>query len=427
MFNSKNGDGIKALYDGDTGNYPSQSEADLALCCHLAFWFKSNADTIDQAFRNSGLMRDKWDSKRGDTTYGQQTIEKAIEATEERAAIQGEITTNVVKKSKMPENTGGFQSRTDTRQSRKPRGVNLAQLKENFEYGQDIEFIWRGHIPKKMPVMISGREGSGKTTNALQIAREIIDTTDTGFVVWLATEGAVIDTVDKMNALGLDSPRFVVAQKSDDSFKFNLDIHADRRELNTLLSELGPPILAVFIDSIRGMSRFGDNDDAIGGVMHQVNAICCDIHKAALVYLDHQKKGQAANKLDKCCGTTAKTSAVRIVYAVEKKSAVVCSIEPAKVNIFKEIPELKSIKMDNRVIISQAEIASDETMSAKAEIFLTRLFSKNSEMYARDVYRMAEEAGLSDGVIKKAKGNLGCITPEKLPNNGPWIWKWAIA
>jgi hypothetical protein len=89
-FKSKNGERVKALFDGDIGGYPSQSEADLALCCHLAYWFKDKAEAVDQAFRESGLMRPKWDSKRGSSAYGWQTIEKAIEAAEERTAIQNE-------------------------------------------------------------------------------------------------------------------------------------------------------------------------------------------------------------------------------------------------------------------------------------------------------------------------------------------------
>jgi hypothetical protein len=410
-FASKNGDAIRRLYDGDIGGHLSHSEADLALCAHLAYWLK-DADAIDAAFRQSGLMRDKWN--RDD--YRQRTIEKALE----REAIQNEQEN--AWGADPQKNVGGGNKKTV-----KPKGVTLEELKRNFDYGKEIEFLWREHIPKKMPVMISGREGSGKTTNALQIAKEIIETTDAGYVVWLATEGAVIDTVDKMNVLGLDDPRFLIAQKSDGSFKFDFERHADRKELNTLLSGLDGPILAVFIDSIRGMSKFGDNDDAIGGVMHQVNAIVCDIYKAGLIYIDHHKKGKTDNKLDKVCGTTAKTSAVRIVYSIEKKSAVVCSIEPTKVNIFRQIPELKSIKMENRLIISQAEVVSDETMTAKAELFLTELFSKNSEMFARNVYDMGEKIGLTDGVIKKAKANLGCITVDKMPNNGPWIWKWEIA
>ena len=45
------------------------------------------------------------------------------------------------------------------------------------------------------------------------------------------------------------------------------------------------------IDSVRGMSRHSENDDILGKVMQSVNALVCDKHKSALVYLDHYKKG----------------------------------------------------------------------------------------------------------------------------------------
>jgi len=57
--------------------YVSHSEADLALCALLAQKLDSVED-IDCAFRLSGLMRKKWDSKRGDSTYGRNTILKAL-------------------------------------------------------------------------------------------------------------------------------------------------------------------------------------------------------------------------------------------------------------------------------------------------------------------------------------------------------------
>jgi putative DNA primase/helicase len=38
---SKTGEQIRKLYNGDYSDYPSQSEADLALCSHLAFWFST--------------------------------------------------------------------------------------------------------------------------------------------------------------------------------------------------------------------------------------------------------------------------------------------------------------------------------------------------------------------------------------------------
>lgn len=76
--NSKNGAQFQALYSGDCSAYGSHSEADLALCNMLAFWCGCDADKMDSLFRQSGLMRDKWDRKQSDTTYGAITIQKAI-------------------------------------------------------------------------------------------------------------------------------------------------------------------------------------------------------------------------------------------------------------------------------------------------------------------------------------------------------------
>lgn len=80
-FRATNGPEIEALYHGDLARHGGDhSSADLALCAHLAFWFGRDRHRIDSVFRSSGLMRDKWDDRRGDTTYGTNTIQKAIGA-----------------------------------------------------------------------------------------------------------------------------------------------------------------------------------------------------------------------------------------------------------------------------------------------------------------------------------------------------------
>ena len=61
MFASKSGPAIRRLWEGDCSQYPSQSEADLALACHLVWWTDRDPDRIDSLFRPSGLMRPKWD------------------------------------------------------------------------------------------------------------------------------------------------------------------------------------------------------------------------------------------------------------------------------------------------------------------------------------------------------------------------------
>lgn len=75
---AKNGSLFKALYSGDFSAYSSQSEADMAFCNMLAFWCGCDAEKMDAIFRQSGLMRDKWDRKQSGTTYGVITLQKAI-------------------------------------------------------------------------------------------------------------------------------------------------------------------------------------------------------------------------------------------------------------------------------------------------------------------------------------------------------------
>lgn len=77
--NSKNGLLFSDLMAGRwEKHYNSQSEADMALCSMLAFWFCKDERCMDKVFRQSGMMRAKWDEKRSDTTYGAVTIQKAV-------------------------------------------------------------------------------------------------------------------------------------------------------------------------------------------------------------------------------------------------------------------------------------------------------------------------------------------------------------
>ena len=82
---AKNGDKFRRLFDEGAWqtDFPSQSEADLALCSMLAFWTRKDTGVMDRLFRRSALFRPKWDEARGDQTYGELTIAKAVEAATE--------------------------------------------------------------------------------------------------------------------------------------------------------------------------------------------------------------------------------------------------------------------------------------------------------------------------------------------------------
>lgn len=86
-----NGAKIRKLFSGDISGYTrtdkdgnmhdDYSAADLALCNYLAYYTRHDAGQMDRLFRQSGLMRPKWDERHGAQTYGEMTIAKAISQT----------------------------------------------------------------------------------------------------------------------------------------------------------------------------------------------------------------------------------------------------------------------------------------------------------------------------------------------------------
>ena len=104
--NPKTGAKFGALWSGHwDGTYASASEADSALVFRLAFYTK-DATQIDRLFRQSGLMRDKWDERRGTQTYGETTIERALtEVTDQYKP--GKRSSNKKRKDRSPAKQGG--------------------------------------------------------------------------------------------------------------------------------------------------------------------------------------------------------------------------------------------------------------------------------------------------------------------------------
>lgn len=148
------------LYSGDLAGYPSASEADLAFCGMLAFWAGPDPVRIDQLFRGSGLMRAKWDTRRGETTYGAQTIEAALAGRTEvynppRAA-----------------NTEPERSRGDPDDALLLRFPTVDEFVAVDEEGAEA-LVGDGDaalIPEGGDVMFYGDGGAGKTTLSIHLA-----------------------------------------------------------------------------------------------------------------------------------------------------------------------------------------------------------------------------------------------------------------
>lgn len=82
--NAKDGSKFADLFAGASPSGDVSSD-DMALANMLAFWTQKDEKLMDEIFRKSGRMRDKWDEQHSadGSTYGQMTIQKAIENTQE--------------------------------------------------------------------------------------------------------------------------------------------------------------------------------------------------------------------------------------------------------------------------------------------------------------------------------------------------------
>jgi len=147
----------------------------------------------------------------------------------------------------------GYGSRPETRDTgggRKAKFMNVGAMAK--EFGKEIEWLWRDHIPKQNPVVYAGREGSGKSSNVAQVCKEIVEGDPQAWVLWVATEGFVSDHTDKWVKLGMPD-RVVMLSDDKGVYKLQLDNYRDREFLDQALSDLkdqtGGRVVAVVNDA----------------------------------------------------------------------------------------------------------------------------------------------------------------------------------
>lgn len=162
------------LYNGDVGSYPSQSEADLALCSMVARR-TDDAQVIDGIFRASGLMRDKWDEQRGEQTYGQITINKALEGAPKIIMSERNLDEEIVEYPEFPSEimsglAGDFAQAQAECIEAPEHFVYMAWLTSLGSILSGRATIARGlAIQPRMYVLILGETAEGRKSTAIKI------------------------------------------------------------------------------------------------------------------------------------------------------------------------------------------------------------------------------------------------------------------
>lgn len=173
-----------ALWAGDMSEYDDDhSRADNALAYLLAFWTGRDTVQADRLFRQSGLMRAKWDRPQSGSTYGAITLERAAaaqttvydgrrpadRATSEAAALAADQSSGAAAQAMPTAEPISFDSTADLLQNGSFDGflhdaAQDGELVTGFAQLDAIMCGWHSGLHA-----IGGSPGAGKTALCLQL------------------------------------------------------------------------------------------------------------------------------------------------------------------------------------------------------------------------------------------------------------------
>ena len=178
---ARNGEKFSHLMKGDTSAHDDDdSSADLALCRILRFWTGGDPEQMDRLFRTSGLMRAKWDERRGASTYGQRTMARSL---------------------KTREFYTDRSSQEAAEPNREPTGLKGRQLigKAITEGIEPPAMLIDGMLYDGMVHAWHGEPGAGKTLLALWAALRVMQ--EGRAVLYLDEEGSARTVAERMKTL----------------------------------------------------------------------------------------------------------------------------------------------------------------------------------------------------------------------------------
>jgi hypothetical protein len=402
------------LWAGDHSEYPSQSEADQALCCKLAYYFKCDFDTIDHLFRQSGLMRDKWARE----DYRKRTIENAIELTEERIAIEQEGATGEDQAEEKPDSS---------------QDCFLEKLTDADEdSAATYDWLIPQLVPKGEPMVIGGKGSTGKSTLALEFSARIMESDPEAGVVYICAEGTYRDTKIKARQMGLTRlDRFFFLKRKNGGTSFKLSAKEDLPLVTKTLeaaAAAGHKIVFVVIDSIRGMHRGSINDDAVGEVMQEINAEICGRLGITVCYIHHAKKNtQDGIAMDLFLGSVTVVNAIRYGLFMTKKTNRLREVEVAKSNLgHDDIFWNAEMTPDHRIQLTYAGVRGDDADQGdlnqvdKAEEIILSMLHGGEPVPAYLIYSAGEREGICDKTMKRAKRLRGV---DSFQQGKRWFWR----
>jgi RecA-family ATPase len=423
-----NGAKFSALWRGDTGGYASHSEADAGLALLLAWWTGRDVARMDSLFRQSGLMRAKWDTRRGDNTYGTITLARAAEQCSETYQAPRE------------------QPPADDREVlNAPDGPVLVRLADVG--AESVEWIWPSRIARGKLALLIGEAGEGKSYVTHDLSARLTRAmawpdggrAPVGVVVILAHEDGIADTVrPRVDRQGGDAGRVyllrgVRVEGHERAFSFERDLVALEQAL------VQTRAIALVVDPISAYlgSRDSYKDSEIRGILAPL-AELAERHRVAVIAILHLTKAAQRKVLLRAQGSVAFVAQARTVLAVAEDREMPGRrlLVSVKNNLGPMAPALAfriseaGLAWDEGTVtgtaekllaVDEATTRSDQRERDEAVTFLRDLLGAGA-MQSRQIMADAKANGISQRTLWRAKSELGIIAERAKGQTGAWYW-----
>ena len=435
-LSASNGEVFGRLWAGDTSDYSSHSEADLALCGMLAFWTGGDTARIDALFRQSSLYRKKWDRK----NYRNPTITKALSGKTEfyKAPMAVKLANGM---------------------EQKVEDLNLEEIGKLLcgVEPEDVSWLWPAWLALGKLALVDGDPGLGKSAMTLDLAARVSAgktfpdgaECEPAGVVLLSAEDGLADTIrPRLDAAGADTSKILALATvpDEDGHDRLLSIPEDLALIENGIRRVEARL--VVVDPLMAFLSGDTNSHRDQDVRRALAPLAGLAEKtgSAVLVVRHLNKTAANNPLYRGGGSIGIIGAARMAFVVGKdpqdeNRRVLASTKnnlampPQSLMFGLQEAESGSVavnwlgpaEVSAKDILATAQDQENTDALSEAVEFLNDILA-DGPVPSKQVLKEAEDAGISETTLRRAKKLLD-VSPDrkntagKKRGSGRWVWK----